>query len=207
MAVYGSPFKPVDPLNLPYFHLRWFWKVSNFTQVPLQPSCANSWLKTPTFSSSHGSWPMVTLAEWEERLTTRNGGPTWPENCSLSPFVHQGLSVAKPRSSYAVCTLLPTSPCPASLTMLPVSTVSMLHYTASIYMYIICASLCCQYLHYLCFTMLPVSTLSVLHSAASMYIIYASLCCQCLHYLCFTTLRQFTSQAESCMTYTCIYLI
>ena len=122
----------------------------------------------------------------------RNGGPTWPENRSLSPFVHQGLSTAKPRSSHAICTLLPTFYPPVStlhylcFTMLPVSTLSTLHCASSIY--IIYASLCLQYLHYLCFTMLPVSTLSMFHCAASIYIIYASLCCQYLHYLCFTVL-------------------
>ena len=32
---------------------------------------------------------MVNPIEWENSLTARNGGCTWPEDCSLSPFVQR----------------------------------------------------------------------------------------------------------------------
>jgi len=42
----------MDPLNVPYFHLiQVDFEASNFTQVPLQPSCAYSWLKPHPLSN------------------------------------------------------------------------------------------------------------------------------------------------------------
>jgi len=62
------------------------FEASNFTQVPLQPSCVHSWLKPHPLSNklaSHRSWPMVALTERQNSLTARNGGPTWPEDSFL----------------------------------------------------------------------------------------------------------------------------
>jgi len=39
---------------------------------------------------------MVTPTEWENSLTARNGGPTWPEDRFLSPFVHMRREMAHP---------------------------------------------------------------------------------------------------------------
>jgi len=65
---------------------------------------------------------MVAPTERENSLTTRNGGPTWPEDRFLSPFVHmrrngpprddQGLSTSKPRSSHVTWGRVETRPPP-----------------------------------------------------------------------------------------------
>ena len=39
---------------------------------------------------------MVARAERENGLTARNGGPTWLEDCFLSPFVHRRREMAHP---------------------------------------------------------------------------------------------------------------
>ena len=86
----------MDPLSAAYFHFRTVsFETYKFTQVPLQPSCADSWLKQQTFNS-RSSWPMVTCTEQENSFTARNGDPTWPEGCFLSPFVQRRREVAHP---------------------------------------------------------------------------------------------------------------
>jgi len=40
---------------------------------------------------------MVARAGRENGLTARNGGPTWPEDCFLSLFVHRRREMAHPR--------------------------------------------------------------------------------------------------------------
>ena len=37
---------------------------------------------------------MVAPTEQENSLTARNGGPAWPEDCFLSPFVHRRREMA-----------------------------------------------------------------------------------------------------------------
>jgi len=61
-------------LKVPYFHLLGF-EASNFSQVPLQPSCTHSRLKPYPLS---------------------NGGPTWPEDHFLSPFLQRRKEMANP---------------------------------------------------------------------------------------------------------------
>ena len=39
---------------------------------------------------------MVTPTEQENSLTARNGGPTWPEHCFLSWFMHRRREMAHP---------------------------------------------------------------------------------------------------------------
>ena len=58
----GSHFKPMDPLNVPYFHFMWVFEASNFTQVPLQPSCAHSWLKQHPLSNELAI--VTALGQW-----------------------------------------------------------------------------------------------------------------------------------------------
>jgi len=41
----------MDPLNVRIFPLQVGFEASNFTQVPLQPSCAHSWLKPHPLSN------------------------------------------------------------------------------------------------------------------------------------------------------------
>jgi len=37
----------------------------------------------------HGSWPMTACIDQKESFSTRNGGPTCPKDCFLSPFIHR----------------------------------------------------------------------------------------------------------------------
>ena len=39
---------------------------------------------------------MVTTIERENSFTARNGGPTWPEDCFLSPFMQRRRETAHP---------------------------------------------------------------------------------------------------------------
>ena len=116
---YGSPFKPVDPLNVTSCG----FETSNFTQVPLQPSCADSWLKLLPLSSMANEHPYRARKELhcQKRRSYMARRPLSKPICAKEernglPSADQGLSTAKPRSSHAVCTLQmhpPTSPCPA----------------------------------------------------------------------------------------------
>jgi len=70
---------------------------------------------------------MVTPTEQENSFTARNGGPTWPEDCFLSPFVQRKRETAHPVLAKAFLQIspeaavlpgprsLPTSPCPTFL--------------------------------------------------------------------------------------------
>ena len=58
-------------------------------QLPLQPSSEDSWLKLHPVLNSHGSWPMTTRADQVKSNIVRNGGPTRPEVCFLSPFMQR----------------------------------------------------------------------------------------------------------------------
>jgi len=91
------------------------FEASNFTQVPLHPSCTHLRLKPRPLSNelaivtALGQW----LPQQSEKisLTARNGGPAWPEDHFFVKPIHaqeerngpssadQGLSTAKPRSS------------------------------------------------------------------------------------------------------------
>jgi len=96
--------------------------------VPLQPSCADSWLKPHPLSNklaivmSLGQW--LPLAEQEESFTDWKRGPTWPEDCFPSPLIlcigsqswQRCFYEAEPRDGRAACTLWlypHTSPCPS----------------------------------------------------------------------------------------------
>ena len=84
-------------MTLSLKHIKWF----NFTWVLkllTSHKCHCSHLvqfvtqTTPTFwraFNSYSSWLIVTPTDWEESFTARNGGPTWPECCFLSPFVQR----------------------------------------------------------------------------------------------------------------------
>ena len=68
------------------------FETSNFMQVPLQPSCADSCLKPhPLSLNSHGSWPMVALRSKKrasppeiEALQERNGPPSTYQELSTA---------------------------------------------------------------------------------------------------------------------------
>ena len=66
---------------------------------------------------------MVAPTEREKSFTARNGGPAWPEDHFLSPFVqrremaHQRLFKAESRDGNAVCTLWVHGPTPPCLTL------------------------------------------------------------------------------------------
>ena len=89
-------------MTLSLKHIKWF----NFTWVLkllTSHKCHCSHLvqfvtqTTPTFwraFNSYSSWLIVTPTDWEESFTARNGGPTWPECCFLSPFVLRRREIA-----------------------------------------------------------------------------------------------------------------
>ena len=52
-------------------------------------------------------WPMVTTTDQEKSFTARNGDPTWPEDCFLSPFVHMRRETTHPGMTKGFLPLIP----------------------------------------------------------------------------------------------------
>ena len=86
----------MDPLNVPYFHFRWVLKLLTWHKchcshpVHIRDSnhthCLTSLQESRLLANGH---PYRALA-------ARNGGPTWPEDRFLSPFVHRRREIAHP---------------------------------------------------------------------------------------------------------------
>ena len=107
-------FKLMGPLNVPYSPVPLGSDAHNFTQLPLQPFCADSWLKTHPLINKFST--VMALGQWSPI----------PQDCYLNPFV-QRRKVAHPVSTKAFlqpsseaamlfapfqCTHPPTSLCP-----------------------------------------------------------------------------------------------
>jgi len=63
------PFKPVDPPKCTIFPLQVGFEASNFTQVPLQPSCADSSLKLHPLSNEFSI--VTALGQWTPPQTKK----------------------------------------------------------------------------------------------------------------------------------------
>ena len=89
-------FKTTAPLNVPYFHFTWVLKLLSshkcYCSHPLEICDSNHTHFLSAFNS-HSSLPMVGTTDQEK---SRNGGPTWPEDCFLSPFVQRRRATAHP---------------------------------------------------------------------------------------------------------------
>ena len=108
------------------------FEACNFTHVPLQPSCAHSWLKPDPLSNELELAIVMALGQWSllqskkiailPEMKALHGQKTVfqktvhaKEERSSPPSADQGLSTATPRSSHvtwAQCWNPPTSLCP-----------------------------------------------------------------------------------------------
>ena len=81
---HASYLKPMDPLNIAYFHFTWVLK------LPTSHNCHGSHpvkmlvQTTPMFFNGHSFWPMVVSTDQGKSCTARIEGPTGPEDCFVS---------------------------------------------------------------------------------------------------------------------------